>query len=530
MYQATNVYFICAFAAIGGGLFGFDISSMSGVLGTQAYKVYFGNPVSYRQGGITCAMPFGSLVGALSSSYVADRYSRRASIQIASIFWIVGSIIQCASQDIAMLVVGRVVAGVCVGIASSICPVYQAEIAPKEIRGRVVSLQQWAITWGILIQYFIQYGASWVGGGPDDINQPTSAFRIPWGVQIVPAVLLFFGMYLLPKSPRWLASKDRWDEAIQVLANLHGGGDLNHPKVLAEYKEIEEALRFDREEAISSYRQLVEPRMLKRVLLGMSIQMWSQLCDIMEGANIASPLLTASIQYILNVLLTLPAIVYLDRFGRRPAMLIGSFLMMSFLFIVGALQASYGSPPLADGKKHDTSWIIQDNKPVSKAIVAMTYLFVCSFATTWGPTSWTYPSEIFPTKIRAKAVSLATASNWFWNCVLAFAVPPLLWNINWKMYMIFATFNGCAFIHMFLTAPETKGKTLEEMDEVFDSGLPAWRSLPKGSRLDQLQKDIEAGNLKITAPVIGVSDAVHTEKAPVAETTTAEQTATGTQE
>lgn len=364
-----------------------------------------------------------------------------------------------------MLVVGRVIAGVCVGIASSICPVYQAEIAPKEIRGRVVSLQQWAITWGILIQYFIQYGASWVGGGPDNPNQPTSAFRIPWGVQIIPAVILFFGMFFLPRSPRWLASKDRWEEAVRVLANVHGGGDVNHPKVLAEYKEIEEALRFEKEEAISSYKQLVEPRMLKRVLLGMSIQMWSQLCgmnimmyyvvcksflnattepsnrdvDIMEGANIASPLLTASIQYVLNVALTLPAIICLDRVGRRPAMLIGSFLMMTCLFIVGALQASYGEPNvglLKSKSNSDISWIIPNNKPVSKAIVAFTYLFVCTFATTWGPTSWTYPSEIFPTKIRAKAVSLATASNWFWNCILAFAVPPLLWN----MYVSFSPY------------------------------------------------------------------------------------------
>jgi MFS family permease len=134
----------------------------------------------------------------------------------------------------------------------------------------------------------------------------------------------------------------------------------------------------------------------------------------MEGANIASPLLTASVQYILNVTLTLPAIIYLDRFGRRPAMLIGSFLMMTFLFIVGALQKVYGvpnKPPLTNSTNSDISWLINDNKPVSKAVVAMTYLFVCTFATTWGPTSWTYPSEIFPTKIRAKAVSLATASN-----------------------------------------------------------------------------------------------------------------------
>jgi MFS family permease len=179
-----------------------------------------------------------------------------------------------------MLVVGRVIAGLCVGIASSIVPVYQSEIAPKEIRGRVVALQQWAITWGILIQYFIQYGASFAGNGPTDPDQPEAAFRIPWGVQMIPAFILLCGMFFLPYSPRWLASKDRWEEAIQVLANLHSGKDINHPKVLAEYQEIEEALRFEREEAVSSYKALTEPRMLKRVILGMSIQMWSQLCGM----------------------------------------------------------------------------------------------------------------------------------------------------------------------------------------------------------------------------------------------------------
>ena len=152
-----------------------------------------------------------------------------------------------------MLVIGRIVAGFCVGIASSIVPVYQAEIAPKEIRGRVVSLQQWAITWGILIQYFIQYGASFVDGGVGNENQGTAAFRIPWGVQIIPAAILLGGMFFFPYSPRWLASKDRWEEAIKVLAHLHGKGDVNHPKVLAEYQEIEEALRFEREEARSDW-------------------------------------------------------------------------------------------------------------------------------------------------------------------------------------------------------------------------------------------------------------------------------------
>ncbi|KAF2731786.1 putative high-affinity hexose transporter [Polyplosphaeria fusca] len=506
-----NVYLICFFAAIGGGLFGFDISSMSGVLGTKGYMNYFGNPSGYRQGGITASMPAGSLCGALISSFIADKFSRRTAIQVAAVIWIIGSILQCAANGVPLLVVGRVVAGVCVGIASSIVPVYQAEIAPKEIRGRVVSLQQWAITWGILIQYFIQYGASFSDGGADNDNQGTGAFRIPWGIQIVPAFILLVGMFFFPYSPRWLAKNGRWEDALQVLAHLHGGGDTNHPKVLAEYREIEEALAFEREEAVSSFKALVKPRILKRVILGMSIQMWSQLCGmnimmyyivyIMKAAGIGNPLLTSSIQYIINVALTLPAILWLDKFGRRPALLLGSFFMMSFLFISGAIQASFGQH--FDDPNHETSWQVTGHPTASKGIVACSYLFVATFATTWGPTSWTYPSEIFPAKVRAKAVSLATASNWTWNMILAFGVPPLLWSINWKMYMIFATFNGLALIHMFLTAPETKGKTLEEMDDVFDSGHPAWKSVPKGSRLDQIQRDIEQGGSKVPTTLGG---------------------------
>ncbi|KAL9619937.1 MAG: hypothetical protein Q9160_005494 [Pyrenula sp. 1 TL-2023] len=517
-----NVYLICGFASIGGGLFGFDISSMSGVLGTQAYTNYFGVNGQYRQGGITCAMPFGSLVGALGSGFIADKFSRKASIQISCILWIIGSILMTAANGIPLLCVGRVIAGFCVGIASAMVPVYQAEIAPKEIRGRVVSLQQWAITWGILIQYFIQYGASFTGGGPHNPHQGSAAFRIPWGIQMVPGFILFFGMFLFPKSPRWLASKDRWEEAIRVLANLHGGGDVNHPKVLAEYQEIEEALRLERESSSSSFAQLVEPRMFKRVILGVSIQMWSQLCGmnvmmyyivyIMESVGIGNALLASSIQYILNTALTLPAILYLDRVGRRPALVYGFGFGAVFLYISGALQAVYGEPnPKTDPQLDAISWVIKPgHEGVGKAIIAMTYLFVCTFATSIGPTSWTYPSEIFPARIRANAVSLSTASNWLWNAALAFGVPPLLYSINWKMYMIFGTFNAAGCIHMFLTAPETKGFTLEEMDDVFDSGRWPWQKITKRSRLEELEQEIEEGNLKVTAP----TEIIHHEVEP----------------
>ena len=227
-------------------------------------------------------MPAGSIFGSIGSSIVADRYSRKVAIQAACILWIIGSAIQAGSTGIPMLVVGRAVSGLGVGSASTIVPIYQAEIAPKEIRGRVITLQQWAITWGILIQYFIQYGASFVDGGPKNPTQSTAAFRIPWGLQMIPGFILLVGMKWLPYSPRWLASRDRWEEAIKVLASLHGDGDVKSPKVLAQYREIEEALKYEQDVGSSGWTALLEPQIFKRLTLGMAIQLFSET----SGVNI----------------------------------------------------------------------------------------------------------------------------------------------------------------------------------------------------------------------------------------------------
>lgn len=216
----------------------------------------------------------------------------------------------------------------------------------------------------------------------------------------------------------------------------------------------------------------------------------------MEGANIGSPLLTASIQYIINCVVTLPAILYLDKWGRRPTLLLGAASMGTLLFISGALQAGYGTPVPASEHNSELSWHIVNNPPVSKAIIACSYLFVATFATSWGPVSWTYSAEIFPNRIRAKATSLTTSANWIFNAILAFAVPPLLYSINWRMYMIFGAFNVVALIQVFFTVPETKNFTLEEMDIVFE-GRPWAKSRPKESNLDDLEQQIACGALDV---------------------------------
>ncbi len=186
MWKTGNIYLITAIAVIGGGLFGFDISSMSAIISTQPYLCYFNQgpdgpgyndlpncsgPHSSVQGGITASMAGGSWIGALASGWLSDRFGRSKAIQIGSVFWVIGSILVCASQDIAMLIVGRVVNGFAVGICSAQVPVYISELAPPSKRGRLVGTQQWAITWGIMIMFYISYGCSYIDGTP--------AFRIP---------------------------------------------------------------------------------------------------------------------------------------------------------------------------------------------------------------------------------------------------------------------------------------------------------------------------------------------------------------
>lgn len=477
---ASNPYIVGTFACIGGGLFGLDISSMSGVLNNPAYNSYFNNPSSPVQAAIVASMPAGSFIGALSVATLGDKIGRKKTIILSGIIWVIGCILQCASQNRGMLVVGRIIAGLCVGLASAIVPVYQSEITPPAIRGRLVSVQQWSITWGILLQYFVEFGCSYIDGN--------ASFRIPWGLQMIPAILLSAGMTVFPESPRWLFDHGREAEALEVLADLHGGGNQDDELVQLEYNEIRNQVEFERTEGAKSYFDLLKPGILRRVSLGCSIQMWSQLSGmnimmyyivyVFEGAGLTGRrvnLIADSVNYVLNVVLTIPAIIFIDRWGRRPLLLGGFGFMGFFLMLVGGLQGKFGSWIDLDGSQ---VWSIPSDKgSVTKGVIVCSYLAVCSFAISVGPVSWTYPAEIFPMRVRSKAVSLATATNWAFNMALAFGVPPGFSTIAYKTYFIFGTFNFAAFLHVFFCFPETAGRTLEEIEDVFAQGhvFSAWK-------------------------------------------------------
>ncbi|KAH0362008.1 general substrate transporter, partial [Aureobasidium melanogenum] len=500
--QFGNVNLIAAIAVIGGGLFGFDISSMSAIIATQPYKCYFNQqgyndagqcigPKADVQGGITASMAGGSWLAALCSGYLSDRLGRKIAIQVGAVIWVIGCIIVCASQNIAMLIVGRVINGFCVGICSAQVPVYISEIAPPSKRGKLVGAQQWAITWGIMIMFYISYGCSFING--------TGAFRAPWALQMIPAILLFFGMIFLPESPRWLASKDRWEETRAVLALTHGHGDPDSPFVMREFEEIREWIKIESEAKNASYLELIRPRMLNRTIIGVFMQIWSQLTGMnvmMAGLSGNNLLVSSSIQYVINVVMTVPGLLLVDRVGRRPLLLIGAAFMALWLFANAGILGAHGTYPGPGGVGGNTPEASTEvTGAASKAVIACSYLFVASYAPTWGPVSWIYPSEIFPNRVRGKATALATSANWAFNFALGYFVPPAFINIRWHTYIVFGVFCVAMWIHVFLCFPETAGKPLEEVTAMFEDpngiryiGTPAWKTSTSTSITSRLER------------------------------------------
>ncbi|KAJ5986054.1 High-affinity glucose transporter [Penicillium sp. IBT 35674x] len=505
-YVVGNIYVITAVAVVGGALFGFDIASMSAILGTQQYKCFFnqtgrdsngdcGGPTSSTQGGISAAMPGGSFVGALISGFVTDYLGRKRAIQTGSIIWCIGSAIVCSSFSIGQLVAGRFINGLSVGILSAQVPVYVAELAQPSKRGQVVGAQQWAITWGILIMFYISYGSSFLTG--------PAAWRLPWGLQMVPAVFLFFMFFLLPESPRWLAKHDRWEEAHEVLALVHAKGDTSAPFVLTELQEIRDMVEFERQNVDASYLELFKGHMIYRTHVGMFTQIWSQLTGMnvmmlyityvfgMAGLSGNTNLVASSIQYVINVVMTVFALLFIDRWGRRTPLLVGSTLMMIFMFANAGIMKSYGKPAGPGGLNNvaEESWDLSAAPGAAKGVIACTYLFVASYAPTWGPVSWIYPPELFPLRLRGKAVALSTASNWIFNFALSYFVPPAFENIKWKTYLVFGVFCFAMTIHVYFCFPETAGKTLEEVETMFTTpGMRPWKTSVQFQHVRELER------------------------------------------
>lgn len=477
MWKVYNPYLLASISTIGGLLFGFDISSVSSFVDQEHYLKYFNHPSSIEQGGITASMAGGSFLTSLICGYFVDKLGRRPVIQIASLFWMIGAAIQSSSQNVAQLICGRLIAGFGVGFASSTVPVYISELAPKKIRGRLGGLFQWAVTWGIMIMFYIGYGCSFIDG--------TGSFRLAWGIMIIPGLLLLAGTFVLAESPRWLAKEGRWEEAIEIISKVQSNGDLNHPDVALEIEEIREALEIEKNSA--TLMDLFRKDSILRTSVGISAQIWQQLTGMnvmmyyivymfqMAGYEGNTALVSSSIQFVINVVMTVPALLFIDKWGRRRLLMAGSILMGMWLLLMSVLLGVFSSP-LTDISPDALVRITVTNKSASKAIISVSYLFVATFAPTWGPGIWLYCSEIFPTQQRGLASGISASANWIFNFALAMFVPTAFKNITWKTYLIFMVFCVVMTVHVYFLFPETKGKTLEEIELMWASKVPAWKS------------------------------------------------------
>lgn len=225
----------------------------------------------------------------------------------------------------------------------------------------------------------------------------------------------------------------------------------------------------------------------------------------MAGYTGDANLLASSIQYIINVVMTIPALLWLDYYGRRNALLAGFLLMAIFMYANGGILASHGVV-VPGGIDHVKEQSMQLSGAPAKGLIACTYLFVASFAPTVGPASWVYPPELFPLRLRGKGVALATSGNWAFNMALGLFTPPSFANIRWKTYMIFGVFNTVAFIHAYFVFPETAGKTLEETEAMFEDpngfkymGTPAWKTSVKTRNTVAVEHgDVEAKTTVVT--------------------------------
>lgn len=214
----------------------------------------------------------------------------------------------------------------------------------------------------------------------------------------------------------------------------------------------------------------------------------------MAGYKGNANLLASSIQYIINVIMTVPALIWLDRWGRRPTLLIGAAFMMIFMYANGAILVVHGTVvPGGVGGVPEESMSVSGS--AAKGLIACTYLFVASYAPTWGPVSWVYPPELYPLRVRGKAVALATSANWAFNTALGAFVPPAFETIRWKVYILFGVFCTCMFIHVYFLFPETAGRTLEEVEAMFEDpsgprylGTPAWKTRVQTSSILRVER------------------------------------------
>lgn len=434
-----NATFMAIAAALAGVLFGYDAGIISGVI-LFVKKVFQLSDV--MQGLIVSAVPFGALVFALICGKFNDIFGRKAALLFTACLFGCGALVCAFAESENALLIGRLSLGFAIGIGSFSAPLYISEISHEKSRGALVTINQLAIVSGILISYIVSFALT-----------PFGAWRWMLGLSFIPAAVLFFSALKLPPSPRWLMTKQRFEEAKKVLVMIHGpekaAEEMEHLNIIIAQKQL-------------NFKETFRGTYLRVILLGIFVSILTQAVGInaiiyyaptifeATGFSQAAGATLATVGIgLINFIFTIVAIYLLDRVGRRKLLLAGTFgIVLSLILLTIGFAQGLANPSF--------NYII---------LGSMLFFIACQAIGT-GPACWLIPSEIFPLKIRGAGMGLAVACNWGTNVIVAFLFPLVLNHFGAAIsFGIFLVIAFIALIYFYMQIPETKNASLEKIEE-----------------------------------------------------------------
>ncbi len=444
----TYVFLVTIVAALGGLLFGYDTGVINGAIGPL--KTYF-NLNEVREGWTMGCALLGCALGAAGAGAISDRFGRKKVLILAAILFFVSALGTAVPTTLTVFILFRILAGLAIGAASISSPLYIAEITPARIRGRMVSINQFAIVSGISLVFFVNYFIALQG---DELWNQNQGWRWMFASGALPALVLLVLLFLVPESPRWLTKQGREDKALGILTRVNGAEQAR-----TELAEIKETLRHE----TSSLGQLFQPGMRRVLALGIALAVLQQITGInvflyfgteifkKMGSGTNAALLQNIIVGVVNLSFTVVAIRTVDRLGRKPLMTIGSAGMGICLLAMG----------LAAYAQTTGLWML---------LFILGY--IACFALSVGPVTWVILSEIFPTRIRGRAMAVATICLWVANYLVSQTFPMMDKQESWLVqtfhhgfpFWLYGAFCVVLLFCVRAFVPETKGKTLEEIE------------------------------------------------------------------
>jgi sugar porter (SP) family MFS transporter len=433
-FKNKYVLGISFISALGGYLFGFDFAVISGALPFLQKQFAFN---SYWEGFATGILAIGAIAGCIIAGQVADKYGRRPGLMLAAALFAISSLAMAFAPSRDFFLAARFAAGAGVGMASMLSPMYISEMAPAAIRGRLVAMNQLTVVLGILITNLVNYALR---------NTGIDAWRYMFGFGVIPSGLFLVGAYFLPESPRWLLNNNLELRAATVLAKI-GDSVYVSESITVIKKSLTGITRIN-------YSALLKRAVLPAVLTGIGLAVFQQFCGINTvfnyapkifqsiGASKDDQLLQTVFIGAVNLIFTLLAMLLVDRLGRKPLMLIGAGgLAILYILIARSLVA--------------------DSGVVSYLLLAA----IGTYAMTLAPVIWVLIAEIFPSRIRSAAITVAVVSLWLAYFVLVFTFPVLFEYLKENTFYIYAGVCACGFLFVLFRVKETKGKTLEEVEQ-----------------------------------------------------------------